>query len=93
VGFIASKRLPFPTLAAVGAGAVELIVPVGLFFRRTESWAAFFLTAYCLLTAVLFHDYRAAVGGARAAQKMNFFKNLALVGALLTIAAHPRRDA
>ena len=93
MGFIASKRLPFPTLAAVGAGAVELIVPVGLFFRRTESWAAFFLTAYCLLTAVLFHDYRAAVGGARAAQEMNFFKNLALAGALLIIAAHPRRDA
>jgi putative oxidoreductase len=92
VGFIASK-LPFPALAAVGAGAVELVVPVGLFFRRTEPWAALFLAAYCLLTAVLFHDYWAATGGARASQEINFFKNLALAGALLTIVAYPRRGA
>jgi putative oxidoreductase len=92
VGFIASK-LPFPALAGVGAGVVELVVPVGLFFRRTEPWAALILAAYCLATALLFHDYWASAGGARVAQETNFFKNLALAGALLIIAAHPRRGA
>ena len=86
VGFIASKHLPFPTLAAIAAGAVELLVPVALFFRRTEAWAALILTAYCLATAALFHDYWASAGGARFAQETNFYKNLALAGALLVIA-------
>ena len=91
VGFIAAKRLPFPALGAVGAGVVELIAPAALFFRRTEAWAALLLAAYCLATALLFHDWWAASGGARAAQQANFYKNLALAGALLIIAGTPRR--
>ena len=43
-----------------------------------------------LLTAALFHDWWAAAGGARAEQQVNFFKNLALAGALLALAAAHR---
>jgi putative oxidoreductase len=90
VGFIASGGLPWPVFAAAAAGVVELVVPLGLFLRRTEPWAAFILACYCLATALLFHDYWNA---AHAGQVLHFYKNIALAGAFLMIAARSEAAA
>jgi len=92
VGFVAARGIPLPMLAAAGAGLFEVLVPLGLFHRRSERWATLALAVYCLATALLFHDWWDYSGGARAAQTVNFMKNLALAGALLVLASR-RIDA
>ena len=87
VGYVAAKGIPLPLLAAGGATALEIVVPAGLFVRRLAPWAAAILAGYCLLTAALFHDFWALGGADRAMQTAHFFKNLALAGALLVVAA------
>jgi len=89
VGFVAAKGIPLPGLAAAGAGLFEVLVPFGLFHRRSGRWAALALAGYCVATALLFHDWWAYSGGARAGQTINFMKNLALAGALLVLASRP----
>jgi putative oxidoreductase len=92
VGFVAAKGVPLPTVAAAGAGLFELLAPLGLFHRRSACWAAVALAGYCMATGVLFHDWWNLGGGARANQTIHFMKNLALAGALLTLAASPLRE-
>ncbi len=94
VGFVMSKGLPLPEVAAAGTGAFELLAPLGLFHRRLAPWAALALAGFCLATAGIFHDWWNLGGGARANQTAHFMKNLALAGALLAMAAGAlRRDA
>jgi len=88
---IARRGLPVPTLLGVTAGAVELLGPIGLLVPRLEVWAAVVLSGYCVATALLFHDYWTLPEPDRLQQMFHFFKNIALAGALLVIAARPRR--
>ena len=65
--------LPLVILTELGGG---LLVAFGLFAR----WAAFALAGFCLLTALLFHM--------TPDQAVHFYKNLAMAGGFLTLAAH-----
>lgn len=95
VRMIADRGLPAPTVLAVGAGLVEIVAPLALFFRRTEAPAALLLAVYCLMTAVLFHAYWDAAPGQRFGEQVHFLKDVALSGAflLLFLQALDRRPA
>ncbi len=92
VGFVMSKGLPLPEVAAAGTGAFEILAPLALFHRRLAVWAALALAGFCLATAGIFHDWWAYASGARANQMAHFMKNIALAGALLALAAGPLRN-
>jgi putative oxidoreductase len=87
VGTIAARGLPAPAVLGVAAAVLEIVGPVALLMRRTAVWAAFALSLFCLLTAVLFHPYWSVGADDRFVETVNFFKDIALSGALLTIAA------
>jgi putative oxidoreductase len=70
---IPGALLPLVILTELGGG---LLVAFGLLTR----WAAVALAGFCLLTALLFHM--------TPDQAVHFYKNLALAGGFLLLAAH-----
>lgn len=80
--YIASVGLPFPTLALLGAVALELVGGVALALGFWTRPAACTLAGYSLLTAVLFH---AQFGDQN--QMIHFLKNVAIAGGLLQVVA------
>ena len=88
VGYIASKGLPLPQLGAVAAIVVELLVAAALLLGWRTRWAALILMLFTLAAAVLFHDYWAAPPEQKMMQAINFWKNVAIAGGLLFVAAH-----
>jgi len=90
---IAAKGLPGPVLLGIGAAGIELLGPLALFHSRLQAGAALVLAAYCVATAILFHNYWTLQEPARLQQEFHFLKNVSLAGALLVIAAHSSRRA
>jgi putative oxidoreductase len=87
LGMIAERGLPAPTALGLAAAALEILGPVGLLVPRMAGWAALALACFCLATAVLFHAFWTAGPEVRFIETVQFFKDVALAGALLTIAA------
>ena len=88
VGYIASKGLTLPQLGAVAAIGVELLVAAALLLGWRTRWAALILMLFTLAAAVLFHDYWAVPPEQKMMQAINFWKNVAIAGGLLFVAAH-----
>jgi putative oxidoreductase len=86
-GYIASKGLPAPQLLAVGAAAIEVIAGLALIVGFKARIAAVALAAFTVLASVIFHAYWAVPEDQQFVQQLMFFKNLAIVGGLLLIAA------
>lgn len=87
VGYIASKGLPLPQVAAAGTIVVEVVVGLALLVGFKARFAALILAAFTLVAAVIFHNYWAVPAEQVMMQQINFFKNLAIVGGLLFVAA------
>lgn len=87
IGMIAARGLPAPAVLGGAAAILEVVGPIALLTRSTAVWAAFGLSLFCLLTAVLFHPYWSVGADERFVETVNFFKDIALSGALLTIGA------
>jgi len=83
--YVAARGLPAPKVLAVAAMVFELIAPAAFLVPRFERWAALALAVYCLLTAVLFHDFWAMPLEERGDADFQFFKNIALAGSLLAL--------
>jgi putative oxidoreductase len=89
-GTIASKGLPQPQVLA----ALTILLEIGggllVIFNRFAVPAALALAAFCMATAVIFHNFWAWEDAAQYRNQFNhFMKNIALAGAFLTIAAAP----
>ncbi|QRY77754.1 DoxX family protein [Pseudomonas sp. PDNC002] len=82
IGYIGSVGLPFPQLALIVAIAVEIVGGIALiagYRTRTVAWV---LAAFSVITALAFHN---SLGDQN--QFIHFFKNLAMAGGLLQVAA------
>lgn len=88
VGYISSVSLPFPQVLAVGAIAVELLGGLALLVGFQARIAALAIAAFTLAAAVLFHNFWAVPEAQVMMQQINFFKNVAISGGLLFIAAY-----
>jgi putative oxidoreductase len=88
VGYIASKGLPLPQVAAAGTIVVEVLVGLALLIGFKARWAALILALFTLVAAFLFHNFWAVPADQQMMQSINFFKNLAVVGGLLFVAAN-----
>ena len=88
VGYIASKGLPLPQLAAVAAIIVELGGGLMLMLGWRARWAAAALFFFTLMAAVIFHNFWAAAPDQAQNQMIHFMKNISMLGGLLMVIIH-----
>lgn len=87
VGYIASKGLPLPQVAAAGTIVVEVVVGLALLVGFKARYAALILAAFTVAASVIFHNFWAMPEAQKMMQQLMFTKNFAIVGGLLFIAA------
>jgi putative oxidoreductase len=87
VGYISSVGLPMPQLGAVVALVVEIVGGVALIAGYGTRLAAIVLAAFTLVASFFFHAYWAVPADQQLIPQLLFYKNIAVVGGLLTIAA------
>ncbi|NIM40735.1 MAG: DoxX family membrane protein [Hydrogenophaga sp.] len=87
-GYIGSVGLPMPEVGAAIAILVEvgasILLIIGLFTRP----AALVLAVFTLVASFFFHAFWSMPAEAQMMQSLMFYKNIAVVGGLLAIAAH-----
>lgn len=82
-GYIASHGVPLPAVAAAIAILVELGLGLMLLVGFHARWAALGIALFTFFISFIFHPF-----WMDPSQSMNFFKNMAIVGGLLSIAAN-----
>jgi putative oxidoreductase len=87
VGYIASKGVPLPEVCAAIAVAAELGLCLLLLVGWQARWAALGLALFTVVITFIFHNFWAVPEAQMAAQRMNFFKNMAISGGLFAFAA------
>ena len=87
-GYIASRGLPMPTVLAALTIVLELGAGLCLVFGVFTQWAALALAAFCVLSAVLFHNFWAVPEAQKMMQNISFMKNLSIAGGMLVLAAY-----
>lgn len=88
VGYISSVGLPLPTLAAAAALVVEIVGSLALLAGYGTRVAALILAAFTLVASYFFHAYWSVPADQVFVTQLLFFKNVAVVGGLLVLAAH-----
>jgi putative oxidoreductase len=86
-GYIASVGLPMPAVGAVIAIVVEIVVALALLVGYRTRVAAAILAVFTLAASVFFHTYWSVPADKVMIQQLMFFKNIAIVGGLLALAA------
>jgi putative oxidoreductase len=87
VGYISSVGLPLPTLGAALALIVEIVGSLALLAGFQTRIAALVLAVFTLVASFFFHAYWGAAPDQAFVQQLLFFKNIAVVGGLLVLAA------
>ncbi len=87
VGYISSVGLPMPQLAAVVALLVEIVGGAALVVGFGTRIAAVVLAVFTLVASVFFHAFWAVPADQQMIAQLLFYKNVAVIGGLLTIAA------
>jgi putative oxidoreductase len=88
--YMVSKGLPLIPVFLGAATAVELACGLALLFGWHARWGALLLVLYLIPLTLLFHNFWALSGPDRQTELVNFLKNLAIMGGLLTVAAYER---
>ncbi len=86
-GYIASAGLPMPELATLIAIVIEIGGAIALILGFGTRWAALALALFTLVASVAFHGFWGMPAEQAMLQQLMFFKNIAVVGGLLTLAA------
>lgn len=76
---------PWPPVATVVAIIMEFFVSIAIIVGIATRPLALLLAVYTLGTAVIAHHYWTMVGSAQIENKINFFKNLSIIGGLLVL--------
>jgi putative oxidoreductase len=87
VGYISSVGLPMAQVGAALAVVVEIVGAIALIAGFGARAAAIVLAVFTLLASFFFHAYWAVPAEHQMIQQLLFFKNVAVVGGLLSIAA------
>ena len=88
VGYIASKGMPLPQLAAIGAIIIELGGGIMLLLGWKTRLAAMALFLFTGLAALIFHNFWAAAPDQAQNQMIHFMKNLAIMGGMIFVMVH-----
>jgi putative oxidoreductase len=87
VGYITSVGMPMPTVAAAISAVVEVLGSLALIFGVGTRVAALVLAFFTLVASYFFHAYWAVPADQQMITQLLFFKNVAVVGGLLALAA------
>ena len=87
VGYIALVGLPAPTLAAAAAIILEIGGGVALLVGAGTRFAALALAFFTLVASFIFHAYWAVPADQAYVTQLLFYKNIAVAGGLMAIAA------
>lgn len=87
VGYIASVGLPAPTIAAAAAVILEIVGGIALLVGLGTRYAALALAFFTLVASFIFHAYWAVPADQTFVTQLLFFKNIAVAGGLMAIAA------
>lgn len=87
VGYMGSKGLPLAALGAVIAIVVEVGGSLALIAGFKTRLAALALALFTLVATVVFHNFWAVPVDQSMVQQLMFFKNIAVIGGLLVLAA------
>lgn len=88
VGYIASKGLPLPALAAIAAIAVELGGGIMVIVGWRARWAAAAMILFTLAAAFIFHHFWGVPAEQAQNQMIHFMKNISMAGGLLYVLIH-----
>jgi putative oxidoreductase len=88
VGYIASKGLPLPQIAAVAAIVVELGGGILLIAGWKARWAAGAMFIFTAAAAVLFHNFWAVPADQAQNTMIHFMKNISMMGGLLYVVVY-----
>lgn len=86
--YIASKGLPMPELGVVIAIVVEIGAGLALLAGFGTRVAALVLALFTLAASVAFHNFWGVPADQVFVQQLLFYKNIAVIGGLLVLAAH-----
>ena len=88
VGYISSKGLPVPQLAAIAAIIVELGGGILLVAGWKARWAAAAMLVFTGMAALLFHNFWAVPPDQVQNQMIHFMKNISMMGGLLFVVVY-----
>jgi putative oxidoreductase len=88
VGYIVSVGLPLPAVGAVLALVVEIVGGLALIAGFGTRIAALVLALFTLVASFFFHAFWAVPADQAFMVQLLFFKNVAVVGGLLALAAN-----
>lgn len=88
VGYIASVGLPMATLGALLAVVIETVGGVALIVGFKTRIVALVLALFTLAASVLFHAFWSVAPDQAYMQQLLFYKNVAVAGGLLILAAY-----
>jgi putative oxidoreductase len=84
---LAAKGLPMPEVLAVITVAIELGAGLLLVVGWKARWAAFLLFLFIIPVSLTFHNFWTMEGAAAAMNKIQFLKNVSIMGGMLVLAA------
>ena len=87
VGYFAKLGFPAPNAMVVLAIIIQLVGGILLVIGWKTRWAAWLLVAYVVVATLMAHRYWEYDAAQYVPQMINFFKNAAIIGGLLFIAA------
>ena len=85
--YITAVGMPMPEIGAWVAAAVEILCSIALIAGFQTRVAALVLGVFTMIASFFFHNYWAADQANYMAQYLNFYKNVAIFGGLLSIFA------
>lgn len=88
VGYMQAYGVPGADFLIWPAALVELVAGAMLVLGWKTRWAALALIAFTLPATFIFHAYWGVPADQVMNQQIHFMKNLAIVGALLSVVAH-----
>ena len=83
--YMAAEGLPLPAVAAVVVILMEFFVGLAIVLGAWTRPLALLMVLYTLGTALVGHHYWTMTGAERAANMINFYKNLSIAGGLLLL--------
>jgi putative oxidoreductase len=87
ISAIAGKGLPMPEVLAAATVAIELGAGLLLLLGLKARWAAALLFLFIIPVSLTFHNFWTMEGAAAAMNKIQFMKNLSIMGGMLMVAA------
>ena len=87
VGYMASTGAPMPMVAAAVAVVMEFGVGIALLIGLWTRPLAILMALFVLGTSFIAHSYWDMQGAMEAANKIQFYKNLSIMGGLFLLAA------